>query len=605
MSDTAAVGDPQSMLRGIWALLTPDDRRAGWLIMGLMVVGMAFETVGVGLVIPVIGLLSQPDAVSKYAVLREIWILFGAPEHGIVIVGAMLVLVAVYACKSIFLGFLTWRQMRFAFGIQRQLSQRLFTSYLRRPYTFHLERNSAELIRNVTGEVQVFTFNAMLPGMQLLTEALVLFGLCVLLFTVEPVGTLIVLPVMGIAPWGIHYLMRGRILRWGEARQLHEGLRIQHLQQGLGGVKELMLLGREAEFLAQYEVHNAEAAAVGQSASTWSQLPRLWLEVLAVVGLAILVLAMVGQGRAVEAFVPTLALFTAAAFRLMPSLSRILASLQSLRYGLPVINTLNAELTPDSAPVSTVHVGSKRILHASLEMRNVTYMYPRGHQPALAEVSFEVRRGETIGFVGSSGAGKSTLVDVLLGLLIPSRGEVCVDGVDIRTCLREWQDQIGYVPQTIFLTDDSLRRNIAFGLPDESIDDAGIWRALRAAQLDTFVGELPGGIQTMVGERGIRLSGGQRQRIGIARALYHEPDVLVLDEATSALDTATETGVMQAVRSLHGAKTIFIVAHRFSTVEHCDRIYRLEKGSIVSSGSPTEMLAGPVSRKLEEPQDHA
>ena len=610
MSDSIAVGDPQSTLRKIWVLLTPDDQRAGWLLMGLMIVGMAFETIGVGLVIPVIGLISQQDAVSKYAVLRETWILFGAPEHRIVIVGTMLVFVAVYVFKSIFLGFLTWRQMQFAFGIQRQLSQRLFTSYLRRPYTFHLERNSAELIRNVTVEVQAFTFNAMLPGMQLLTEALVLFGLCVLLFTVEPIGTLIVLPVIGIAPWGIYYLMRGRILRWGEARQLHEGLRIQHLQQGLGGIKDLLLLGREAEFLAQYEVHNAEAAAVGQSISTLKQLPRLWLEVLAVTGLAILVLAMVSQGRAVEALVPTLALFAAAAFRLMPSVSRILLSLQSLRYGLPVINTLNAELMPNSAPVSAVHVGSKRVLHASLQMRTVTYIYPNGHRPALADVSFEVRRGETIGFVGSSGAGKTTLVDVLLGLLIPSRGKVCVDGVDIHTCLREWQDQIGYVPQTIFLTDDSLRRNIAFGLPDESIDEAAIWRALRAAQLDAFVRELPDGLETVVGERGVRLSGGQRQRIGIARALYHDPDVLVLDEATSALDTPTETGVMQAVRSLHGAKTIFIVAHRFSTVEHCDRIYCLEKGYIISTGSPAEMLprggyAAPASTRLEEPEDHA
>jgi ABC-type multidrug transport system fused ATPase/permease subunit len=321
--------------------------------------------------------------------------------------------------------------------------------------------------------------------------------------------------------------------------------------------------------------------------------------------LAILVLAMVGQGRTSDALVPTLALFAAAAFRLMPSVNRILSSLQSLRYGVPVINTLNAELMPNSTPARTVHAGPKGVLHTSLGMRNVTYVYPSRHQPALSDVSFEVRRGETIGFIGASGAGKSTLVDVLLGLLVPSKGEVCVDGVDIHTKLREWQDQIGYVPQTIFLTDDSLRRNIAFGLPDEAIDEAAIWRALRAAQLDAFVRELPHGAETVVGERGVRLSGGQRQRVGIARALYHDPDVLVLDEATSALDTPTETGVMQAIRSLHGAKTIFIVAHRFSTVEHCDRIYYLEHGRVVSTGSPAELLsrgshAAPSSREESE-----
>lgn len=574
----------------VWSLLTPPERRSAAALLALMLIGMALETLGVSLVIPVLTLLTQPDYAEQLPALRPLLAALGDPSHDKLVIGAVLGLVVVYLFKALFLAFLAWRQARFAFGVQAELSQRLFTVYLRQPYTFHLQRNSAELLRNVVGEVNILTNNTIIPSLILLTEVLVLIGLSTLLLMIEPLGTLIVVGVLGVAAGGFHYLTRSRLARWGRARQHHEGLRIQHLQQGLGGAKEVKLLGREREFLERYRIHNLQSARARLLQQALQQLPRLWLELLAVCGLAALVLTMLAQGRALAAVLPTLGVFAAAAFRLMPSANRMMRAVQSLRYGRAVIDTVHSELKI-AAPSKKDDKSGLTHFRGRLELDKVSFTYPGSSTPALTGLSLTIQNGETVGFIGASGAGKSTLVDILLGLLTPDVGEVRVDGKDIHTNLRGWQEQVGYVPQSIFLTDDTLRRNVAFGLPNEQIDEAAVWRAIRSAQLEEFVRSLPQGLDTFVGERGIRLSGGQRQRIGISRALYHDPAVLVLDEATSSLDTATERGVMEAVRALHGTKTILIVAHRLSTVGHCDRLYRIEHGKVVREGSPETVSA--------------
>src|SRR5690606_15229908 len=280
-----------------------------------------------------------------------------------------------------------------------------------------------------------------------------------------------------------------------------------------------------------YRRHNIASARMGYRQRALQQFPRLWLEFLAVVGLAALVLAMLAQGQSIEAILPTIGVFASAAFRTLPSVNRVISSVQSIRYGLPVVQTLYEELARETPHTSGA--GAKLPFRTALELVGVDYAYPGSPLQALKQVSITVHRGESVGIIGTSGAGKSTLVDIALGLLSPDRGVVKVDGVDIRTSLRSWQDQIGYVPQSIFLTDDTLRRNVAFGLPDDEICEEAVLHAVRAAQLDEFVSTLPAGLDTIVGERGVRLSGGQLQRIGIARALYHDPPVLVLDEATS------------------------------------------------------------------------
>lgn len=578
-----------STFHKIRALLTPAEQHSALILLCLMIIGMMLETLGVGLVIPAVALLMQDNLSERYPIIAPALTLLGNPSHRTLIIGGMLMLVSVYLTKALFLAFLAWRQTRFAYGVQEHLSQRLFTIYLHQPYTFHLQRNSAQLIRNAINEVSLFTGNAIIPGMLLLTEALVLLGIGSLLLFFEPLGAVIVALVLGGAAWGFHQITRAKIARWGEARQLHEGLRIQHLQQGLGGAKDVKLLGRERNFLAQYRVHNTHSARVGQFQATLQQLPRLWLELLAVTGMALLVLSMLVQGRDMSSIMPTLGLFAIAAFRLMPSVNRVLSAVQSMRYGLPVINTLYEELQLN-APETVKQNSNINALQNDICLYDVNYTYPEASAPALNGLSITIQKGESVGFIGSSGSGKSTLVDIILGLLPPDTGQVRVDGHDIQQHLRHWQDQIGYVPQSIFLIDDTLRRNIAFGLSDESINEEHVQRAIQAAQLQEFVASLPDGLETIVGERGIRLSGGQRQRIGIARALYHDPSVLVLDEATSALDTDTEHDVMEAITALHGIKTILIVAHRLSTVEHCDKLYRLEQGEVAAEGSPAEML---------------
>jgi ABC-type multidrug transport system fused ATPase/permease subunit len=321
------------------------------------------------------------------------------------------------------------------------------------------------------------------------------------------------------------------------------------------------------------------------------QLPRLGLEVLAVCAMAGLVMVMLTGRQSLDSLLPVLGLFAASAFRLLPSANRIINAVQSIRYTLPAINVVHDEVCLSRAagrPVATTASGIP--FQDALILERVSFQYPGTPAATLQDIDMRIRRGSCVGFIGGSGAGKSTLVDVILGLQAPTSGAVRVDGRDINQNLRGWQALIGYVPQSIFLTDDTLRRNVALGLADEEIDDTAVRRAVAAAQLDEFVATLPAGLETTVGERGVRLSGGQLQRIGIARALYHDPQVLVLDEATSALDTATERGVMAAVRALRGRKTLIIVAHRLTTVEHCEWLYRLEAGRIIEAGETPRVL---------------
>ena len=568
----------------VWKLFTNSDRIAFTRIVVMVIVGMFLETISLGIVVPIIGILTQDDYQQKYPFIVDI---FGNLSREELISAVMVAMVLIYIVRSLFLFWSLWIQKGFSASVSGRLSQSLFSTYLRQPYMFHLQRNSSTLMRNAKNATAIVTCGVD-PFLVLLTDGLVAIAMFALLIAVEPVGTLAVLLVFGLSTFVFQRTTRRRIDNWGYQVDYHETKILQHLQEGFGGAKDVKVLGRENEFLSQHEKHLGESIRINRIYNVILTLPRSFMEIITIVGLCLLVVSMVVRGRELADIVPILGLFAAAAFRVMPSINRLLMATQTLIFNRSIIASVYQDFLLDSPDSLTVKSNTK--FASQLELMDVSFQYPTAATASLQNVSLVVKRGEAVGFVGPSGAGKSTLVDVILGLFAPTSGVVKVDGQDVQQNLRNWQNQIGYVPQAIYLTDDTLRRNVAFGLNDENINDNLVRDAIRLAQLEEFVATLPEKLDTVVGERGVRLSGGQRQRIGIARALYHNPSVLVLDEATSSLDTPTEHGVMQAVQALQGSKTVLIVAHRLSTVEYCDRLYKIENARITEEGTFDEVV---------------
>ena len=574
--------------RKAWAMLTGGQRSEAVFLVMCMMFGAILETLGIGAVVPALMAMSSEESLRSFPAAALIVDRLGRPSHATLVVTALLFLLGIYALKSLYLLWLAWRQSSFLTDVQRGVAQRLFETYLVQPWSFHLQRNSADLVRNVTSELGIFS-NAVVSIMMAGIDVMMLVCVAGLLIFVQPVGALLVVVTLGVSTWVLQRFTRPVLSRMGRLRLDQSALRSLHLTEGLGGIKDIKVRNAESVFSRRFRQHDDAMMRAVHRQMFLTNIPRLWFEMVAVTVICLLALTMLFQGIAPEVFVPTLGLFAAAAFRILPSVNRLTIAVQAFRYCGPAVETLHAELALPRGAVGGV---TERLqFREGLELDGVSFAYPGSSDRVLRDVTLRIPRGSAVGFIGESGAGKSTLVDVLLGLLEPTAGHVVADGHDIARQPRPWQNIVGYVPQSIYLCDDSLRRNVAFGLDPAEIDDEAVRRAVRAAQLDDFVATLPDGLETVVGERGVRLSGGQRQRIGIARALYHDPDVLVLDEATSALDAETERGVMEAVDSLHGIKTLIIVAHRLSTVANCDVIHRMRGGRIVTSGSLEEVTA--------------
>jgi ABC-type multidrug transport system fused ATPase/permease subunit len=581
------------IIRKLNFLLGKSQKRRITFIFLLMLIAMVFESLGVALIIPLLLAITQPNIIDTYPILGEISSILGIDTQKQLIVATLLTLVIVYVIKSAFLIYSGWIKGKFTANLKVNISRRLFSIYMHQPYTFHLQRNSAQLIRNVTGEVfeLVSTFSSVI---QLLSEILIIIGIGILLFMVEPVGLISIILTITFFGSLFYLLTKGRTFRLGKERRAHEIKILQHLQQGLGGFKDAKLLGREVNFINQFVDHAKKSAKVSIIYGVLTSLPRHMFELLSVLIMVVFVLIILFiSDKDIGSIVPILGVFAMAAFRIMPSATGILMNIQGLRYNLVVINRLYDEML---LPIEEVISNDEKIQINDINdineiyVNSVRYLYPSTVISAIDYVDLRINVGSTIGFIGPSGAGKSTLIDIILGLLKPTKGKILVNGIDIQNNLRTWQNHIGYVPQSIYLTDDTLRKNIAFGIPEEMIDDKAIEDAIRQSQIQEFVQSLPENDNTMVGENGVRLSGGQRQRIGIARALYHNPSILVFDEATSALDNVIEKDVMETIESLHGNKTIIIIAHRISTLKNCDCIYKLNKGAIVEQGDYNKMV---------------
>jgi ABC-type multidrug transport system fused ATPase/permease subunit len=559
----------------------------------LLLIGLFFEMLGLGIIIPILAILLSNNISNEYPSIIPLLKMLGNPTQDHLIILGLLTLVIIYVFKGVFMIFLSWKQAKFSSELYVFFSNKLFLGYLFQPYTFHLQKNSAILLRNIQGEVGAFNGISQ-AVISLLIEISGALGVCLMLLIVEPLGAIVVTLFLVFSGLVFHNLTKKKLLNWGRNRQQHEGEMNQHLMQGLNGVKEVKLLGKEEYFLSQFNKHNVERGNITAKQITLQQVPRTYLEILAVVGLAVLILTMLLQHKSLQILVPTLGIFVAAAFRMIPSANRIMNLNSQIKFAQPVIDLLYKEFR-DISDFEKTNVGidlkSEFKFNNKIELKNLTFKYNESAPNAIENLNIVIKKGESVGIIGHSGSGKSTLIDLMLGLLLPKSGDIVIDGININNNnQRSWQKKIGYVPQSIYLIDSTLRKNIAFGVPDDKIDESAIIRSVKAAQLDDYISSLEDGLDTFVGERGVRLSGGQRQRIGIARALYYDPEILLLDEATSALDTQTELGVMSSVSAMKGNKTLLIVAHRLSTVEKCDKIYKLAKGKVVEEGLPSLIL---------------
>jgi ATP-binding cassette, subfamily B, bacterial PglK len=566
------------------------ERRGRWvLLVVLSLVVSGFEMLGAVLVYALLALVVEPAGGINLPVMGDLREVFGGVEERTLLLGVVVAMSMFFCMRSIVKVGATYAQSRIAHNAGAQLSTRLVRGYLRWPYAAHLRRSSAELIRNGHQAVSEAINQVVLPVIRVVAEALLVLGMLVVLVVLAPAATGLAVLVIGGAVGLLLAVIQPRLKRLGRVNHRESRATLAALQQSLHGLRDIKILGREAHFAQVYGASRQRMARAKYLQTTAGQLPSIVIET-SLLGFILLFFALVllREGDA-QGSLSVLGLFGYVGLRLQPSLRDIVSGLNHLKFSAAPLEDLHADLVavkrteqlgPEPAPLPFRH---------ALALEHVGFHYEATERPALRNVNFSVRPGEQIGIAGPTGGGKTTLVDVIAGLLEPTEGRVTVDGVDLRSHARAWQRNLGVVPQMVFLTDDTLRRNIALGVADALIDEEAVVEAVRLAQLEQFIASLPDGLDTTVGERGVRISGGQRQRIAIARALYRRPSVLIFDEGTSALDNATEAQLMGAIERLRGDHTIILIAHRLSTVRSCDRVVFIEQGQVTGLGTYDEL----------------
>ncbi|NOZ10109.1 MAG: ABC transporter ATP-binding protein [Gammaproteobacteria bacterium] len=594
--------------RKIRDLLDARERRNAVILFVLMLIMGLLEVVGVASILPFIAVLADPNVVYTNIYLNTAYqyLGFSNTDDFLLFLGSTLFVLVVggLALKAL----TQWATTRYVQMRNYSLSSRLLQGYLNRPYSFFLNRHSADLGKSVLSEVGAVISKALMPAMELVANTIVAVLIISLVVAVNPMVAFVAFVVLGGAYAAIYFSLRNYINRIGTDRVIANQQRFQIAQEALGGIKDVKVLGLENGYVNSFQRPAIRMARISARQKFISEMPQFLMQAVVYGGMLTLLLSLLVAGDGgLSAVLPLMALYAFAGSRLNPALQTLYRSFTALRYGKPALDILHKDLVATDSiggamASTTINEKSCGILRLQTELQldKITYTYPQADHPALIDLSITVPAKTTVGLVGSTGAGKTTAIDLILGLLVPQQGELRVDGVPVvGDAVRAWQRNLGYVPQHIFLTDDTVAANIAFGLSEKEVDWDAVERAACTAELHDFVMQgLPKGYQTMVGERGVRLSGGQRQRIGIARALYHDPDVLVLDEATSALDNLTEKAVMDAVHNLGHRKTIFLIAHRLSTVKDCDVIFLLKCGKLKASGTFAELVDQDESFRL-------
>lgn len=572
-------------------------RRGGWiLVVTLAVVVSVFEAVGAVLIFALLRLITSSAKTFEVPLLGDIRSHLGGADDTRVYTTAAAVVAVFFVVRGLVVVLAAYVQARVTQGAGARLSSRLQRGYLAMPYSLYVGANSSTQIRNVNGTVQRLVSDVFVQGAKLVSEAVVMVVLGSVLVVASPPAALLLVIVMTPAVLVLNHFVNPPLTRLGAEAQRLEGESLRLLQESLHGLRDIRLVGREGYFLRGFAGSRYRLGRNRVLRSVLQQIPTAAVETMFVLFITLFLVFTVSTGRRAADILPVLGMFAYVGLRLKPSLNQVIASVNGIRFSGPSINDLHEDLGRADGWLAGDQPGAAPLrLEREIRLRRVSFRYEGAVDLALRDVDLTIARGQSVGFVGPTGGGKSTLIDVLVGLLDPQAGQVLVDGADIRDAKRQWRALLGVVPQSIFLIDDTLRRNIALG--EDRVDEPRLMESVRMAQLDSFLVGLPDGLDTVLGERGVRVSGGERQRIGIARAVYRQPAVLVLDEGTSALDNKTEAELMAAVEQLRGAYTLVLVAHRLTTVENCDQIFVVDDGRVVAVGDDQTLLA--ASEQLE------
>lgn len=557
----------------------------------LMFAGGLLEMCSVSLVLPFMNAVMEPEATMEKWYAKLVCELFGIEEPRSFLLFAAVLLAFVYILKNCYLLFQFNIQYRFVYGNMLSMQNRVLDNYIHRPYEFFLTASSGEIVRIVNTDIPN-TFYLLTALLSIFTEVVASGLLAITIAHIATFITLCMAVALLVVLLLVNQVIKPRLHRAGIQLQESGAGMNKWLLQSVQGIKELKIMSKEEYFQENFDAHGRVYVESTRKNAILSVVPRFFIEAASMSTMFLIIAFLIYRGGNLVAIVPMLTAISMAAVRLLPSVNRISNGLANVAYYEPMLDKLIENLKE----IEDTHGSSRGIVtddgtgaEKSTTLQSVknevcfheiTFRYPDAESDVLSDASMTIRRGESVGVVGGSGAGKTTAVDILLGLLRPEKGQVLVDNIDISADMEGWHGQIGYIPQMIFMLDDTIRRNVSFGEKDEDISDERVWRALEDAALADFVRSLPKGLDTEIGERGVRLSGGQRQRIGIARALYRDPAVLVFDEATSALDNETEKEIMESIQHLQGQKTMIIIAHRLTTIEHCDHVYRVEHGKI-------------------------
>ncbi|MBQ9991323.1 MAG: ABC transporter ATP-binding protein [Lachnospiraceae bacterium] len=569
-------------------LLDARQKRLMVVIIFLMLVGGILESLSISVILPVIEVLLDPEAVQGEGVIPTLYRLLGSPGVDAFTRIMMMTLIGAFIVKNLFLFLQNVVQLRFVYTNQFATSRRMMINFMKRPYEYYLNADTSVIQRNITSDVNNM-YGLILSVLQLFSEIVVFVCLAAVLLATDAVMTITIASLMVVVLFLIKVVIKPIMVKAGQDNQDYYSGLYKWIEQSVMGIKEIKIANKEQYFINEYAKCGFGYVNAVQKYNLYNSTPRLLIETVCIAGLVLYMMIVMSGGVALEDITAQLTAFAAAAMRLIPSANRINNYLTSISYFEPffmgVSDHLQEEIHDDSMVYDVEAYSHKKQVEKldikeAIRLKDITYKYPNTDVLIFDHADMEIPIGSAVGIVGSSGSGKTTVVDILLGLLELESGSILADDVEIREHYEEWLKNIGYIPQSIFMLDSTIRNNVAFGYAPEEIDDSRVWEVLKEAQLDEFVRGLPEGLDTGIGERGIRLSGGQRQRIGIARALFEDPEVLVLDEATSALDNDTEAAIMESINRLHGKKTLIIIAHRLQTIEKCDMVYRVEKGKV-------------------------